>query len=42
MNRLRATSRWTSPREMRSHSWVEITRGMTSKGQAWSILTASL
>ena len=42
MKRLRAVKRWTSPREVRSHSWVDITRGITSKGQGWSMLAASV
>jgi hypothetical protein len=42
MKRLRAVSRWTRPREICAHSWVDITRRITSKGQAWSMLAASV
>ncbi len=38
MKRLSAVNRWMRPAEICAHSWVEITRGITSKGQAWSML----
>ena len=42
MNRLSAVSRCLSPASMRSHSRRAIMRGMMSKGQARSMLPASL
>jgi hypothetical protein len=41
MNMFSAVSRCTRPAEIALHSWVEITRGITSNGQDRSRLSAS-